>query len=362
MKSRNRSTAFTLLELVVVLAILSIVTVLAMRSIGGIEDQRRFETNQRELQDLSDAVVGSSDDRATDGSRTISGFVADMGRLPQTVASGSIVLDGQPALTLDELATAGTNPAFDVRFATTANGVSSNDADGQVLVPGGWRGPYLRLPLGAVTLLDGWGNPFTSSQSSSPSNPTTTGYARLRDASDNAITTVGQAICKVHTLGANGTVGTTDTGYDQDEVISFLDQTNPSQIVDRYHASLAGHVEVIDTTTSPPQPASIASLAGQSVTIRVFGPDPTNPAHILVVAATFTFASTDPVTGNSVTNNPVTWAIPMTQGMTIGPRIVRAYLNPAGTSTPASGTIPKSPVKSVTLRAGTNILDLTIYE
>ncbi|MFW5692834.1 MAG: hypothetical protein ACOCWL_01325, partial [Thermoguttaceae bacterium] len=33
-------------------------------------------------------------------------------------------------------------------------------ADDEVVVPCGWRGPYLRLPVGADEALDGWGRPF----------------------------------------------------------------------------------------------------------------------------------------------------------------------------------------------------------
>ena len=68
MNPRNRSAAFTLLELVVVLAILSLVTVLAMRSIGGVEDQRHFEANQQGMDQLQFAVLGSPEDRGADGS------------------------------------------------------------------------------------------------------------------------------------------------------------------------------------------------------------------------------------------------------------------------------------------------------
>ncbi|MES2571601.1 MAG: prepilin-type N-terminal cleavage/methylation domain-containing protein, partial [Verrucomicrobiota bacterium] len=165
MNPRSRN-AFSLLELLVVLAILAIVTALAVRSLDGVESQRRYESAQRGLQELSDAVLGSPDDRNADGSRTVGGFVADMGRLPMT--SGAMELE------LREL-WENPNPgaAFDVRAAILENGVADADKDPQVLVPGGWRGPYLRLPLGASTLLDAWGNPITSPIDPSPPNPDT---------------------------------------------------------------------------------------------------------------------------------------------------------------------------------------------
>ena len=39
---------------------------------------------------------------------------------------------------------------------------SANDTD--VVVPCGWRGPYLRLALGQTSIRDGWGNPLNLPQ------------------------------------------------------------------------------------------------------------------------------------------------------------------------------------------------------
>lgn len=328
--SRSRSpakTAFTLLELVVVLAILAAVTALAVRALDGVDDQRRFESAQRGLEELEFAVLGSPDDRAADGSRTVSGFVADMGRLPRTVG----VTDLAPRELWE-------NPGvpFDVRAAVVANGVAVADEDPQVLVPGGWRAPYLRLGIGAATLLDGWGNPVTSPANPSPPNPDTTGYARLRDASDNPITAAGQEIRIVRHLGANGRLDAADTAYDRDEPLAF---TN-----DKFQAALIGQVEVLKED-SPPTAAPTDTA--DTVTIRVFGPNPANPAQISVASVTVPFAT-----------NPVTWSIPAAAGATIGPRVVRAYFNDVNGS--GTTTFRKSPVKNVTLQAGANQLALTI--
>ena len=151
----TRSThGFTLLELVVVLAILVIVTSIATREIGQVQDQQRYQATQRGLRELQDALFGSPTDRAPDGSLLAGGFVSDMGRAPHVV--GSTELD------LQELwRDPGTE--FDVRPAILANGVTNEDP--QVLVPCGWRGPYLRLPSGATNLCDGCGNPYTNTLS-----------------------------------------------------------------------------------------------------------------------------------------------------------------------------------------------------
>lgn len=323
MKSHKRSAAFTLLELVVVLSILAIVTGIAVRALDRVEDQRRFEAAQRGLEELSDAVLGSPDDRAADGVRTIGGFVADMGRLPRTV--------GATELTLGELWKDPGIP-FDVRAAVADNGVPPADEDPQVLVPGGWRGPYLQLPIGAATLRDGWGNPVTSPFAVSPANPDTTGYARLRALDGSAITTSGQEIRVVRHLGANGRQDADDTGYDRDETLAFNDG--------QFRASLIGHVEVLDGNS--PATADPSDI----IKIRLFSPDPANPAQIVVASVSVPFST-----------NPVTWQIPAGSGATIGPRVVRAYFNDVGTSTTS---FRKSAVKHVTLRPGANFLELTI--
>lgn len=325
MKLRNPSTpAFTLLELVVVLAILSVVTALAVRALDRVEDQRRYEAAQRSFEELEAAIVGSPDDRAADGTRTLGGFVADMGRLPRAVGSTN--------LSLAELLES-PGVTYDIRPAIQLHGVPLASEDPQVLVPGGWRGPYLRLPTGTTTLLDAWGNPMTSPAMVNPPAPETTGYARLRDAGDNPITTAGQEVRIIRHLGANGKADALDTGYDRDQALVLGD--------DQFKAAISGHVEVLDGD-SPATPD-----LGDSVTIRVFGPDSANPAQISVINLTVPF-----------TTNPVTWSIPVASGATIGPRVIRAYFDDANSS--GTTNFRKSAVKPVTLRPGANRVDLVI--
>ena len=334
------SPGFTLLELVVVLSILAVVTVLATRHLDQVIDQRHYEATQHTMDEIEFAVLGSSEDRATDGTRSLGGFVADMGRLPVTV---STVLAGTTKLTLSEL---WLNPnaglPFDIRPATITYGVAAGDADAQVLVPGGWRGPYLRLPTGAATLLDGWGNPMTSPTTASPVNPDTTGYARLRDVNDNAITAAGQEIRLVRHLGANGQFNTTDIGYDQDDYRAFTD--------DKFHASLSGQVDVYKADPTTGSLVADTPDGVRVVVIRVFSPSPANPAQISVI-------STGPITFST---NPVLYSIPLASGATLGPRHVRAYLNPTSADFTTATAVRHGTVVHATLRPGSNSLNLTI--
>ena len=318
-RSKQHRPAFTLLELVVVLAILAVVTTLAVRSLDGLEDQSRYDKTTRGMEEFAAAVVGSPADRAADGTRTVTGFVADMGRLPRAVERGDLTL----AELWENLGT-----TYDVRPAVFANGVPLALEDPQVLVAGGWRGPYLRLPIGATTWLDGWGNPMTSPADASPPDPDGTGYSRLRGAGGSAIIAAGVEVHSVRHLGANGRQDSADSGYDRDGGLDFTD---------RFSASLTGQVEVMDGES----PVMIAP--GDTVTVCVFGPHPSNPQQILVTSAVVPF-----------TANPVIWSI---SGATVGPRVVRAYFNATTTTATA---LRRSTVKHLTLRSGVNLVDLTI--
>lgn len=332
MNPRSRSAAFTLLELLVVLAILAIVTALAVRSLDGVQDQHRYEGNQIGFEQLNAAIVGSEDDRAPDGTRTVSGFVADLGRLPRTVTR---TINTSPLLTLEELWDRGSIPPFAVRRATGIEITTPADEDAQIVLAVGWRGPYLRPALRAETLLDGWGNPYVSPVSGSEPAP------RLLDASGSPLTTPGQSIGQIQHLGANGIPG--GDLYDQDDVLDLAGD---------FQATLRGSIRVISEDPDDPEDTleAIPPPGTKSVTVRVFGPNPENAAQLAVIArTTVEFAS-----------NPITWAIPASPaGATVGPRMVRAYLHASGDDVAGSAT-RRSAVKSVTVRPGENVVDFKI--
>ena len=313
---------FTLLELVIVLGIIATVTMLATREIGHAQDQVRYERSAALLQDVEYAIVGAPDERSPDGRRQIGGFVADMGRLPRA--------QGTNELTLRELWQS-PGVSFDLRPAIQANGVAVEDP--QVLVPGGWRGPYIRLPLGADNLCDGWGNPFSSPLVASGGDPLGAAYPRLRSANDEPITVAGQEIHMIRHLGANGVRSDTDTGYDQDLAVVL---TN-----DAISAGLKGYVEIRDGTSLATTNPALA------VIVRVFGPDPDSAARIKVW---------EPGVPIPFTANPLVWEIPRSAGVTIGPRVVRAYLVDAN----SAAVYRRSTVYNVTLASGINALNLTI--
>jgi len=142
----------TLIELLVVLAILAILSAVAVVSTESVLGQGRHEATQRTLRAIEEAVLGPDRLVRDDGTIASAGFVADVGRLPL-----AIDVDGElhPIELLEN--TQGL-PEFSFKEAT-ADQVGAVDADPEVLVPCGWRGPYVRLPVGGGLPADGWGNP-----------------------------------------------------------------------------------------------------------------------------------------------------------------------------------------------------------
>ena len=147
--------AFTLIELVVVLAVIAVLTHLAVRELSHLRDAKLTKAADAQLETIRASVYPPSERRhscrITD--EEASGFLADMGRLPRLVDD----------MTLGELWQMPTNALpYAVRPATAENLVPglSALANASVYVPTGWRGPYLRLPFGKSRLMDPWGNPI----------------------------------------------------------------------------------------------------------------------------------------------------------------------------------------------------------
>lgn len=139
-----KRSALTLLELVVVLAILATLTLVAVVSTEGVVEQGRFDVTQRTLQNIDDAVLGP------EGKPEAVSFVSDMGSRPK-------LLEANPETQLRELWM--NPPDFPLRPYSPIAPASNQDPE--IKLNSGWRGPYLRLPLGRMSLVDGWTRPFS---------------------------------------------------------------------------------------------------------------------------------------------------------------------------------------------------------
>lgn len=193
MRATNRH-GFTLIELAIVLAIIAVLTHLAVSETGRWRSSRLREASNRGLAEIRESVLGSDFERDADGVRIRSGFLADMGRLPQAMTNA------EGRLTLAELwSCPSPADAYAVRPATADNLLTNDaaEADSDVWVPCGWRGPYLRLSLGRTRLLDGWGNAYEV--------PDDARFrTRLLAASNHVITAAGTPVALVRHLGADG--------------------------------------------------------------------------------------------------------------------------------------------------------------
>ncbi len=170
-KHSTRKRAMTLLELLVVLVILAIVATIAVHSLQPRVDQARFEQTRKTLTEVEIAVRGQANALHADGTPMISGFVADVGRLPRLQASTpdpnaepvdteSPILDqknsGQELCELwDPQSTLAKQFPFQIRSGPTSP-IDYSD----IRLPCGWRGPYLNLAVGQDSVRDSWSNPF----------------------------------------------------------------------------------------------------------------------------------------------------------------------------------------------------------
>jgi type II secretory pathway pseudopilin PulG len=315
------------------MAILAILAGIAIRRFDGLDQQARFDATRRAMQNIDDAILATG--READGSLSITGFIADVGRLPQAFGA-------DPNSQLAEL---WSNPRNLAPFA-----VQTSPADPQVLIACGWRGNYLRLGVGQSTLQDGWGNAFDLLKSD------------MATAAGN-----GDAIAAVRSRGADGTIDTgPTTGYDADITLMLggtgSSTSQGSQGSQGGTATISGNVYQFDATTG--QLGNPDTTKGD-VTIMFFGP---NPSTGLVldppVSVTLTYNGSAWVVksyvGQQPTVTPTGTMVSFSFVGTAGPRVIRAYQG-----TPATpGNWSTAPVLSVPVRVmlqpGGQTKDLTL--
>lgn len=137
MKRQQSPRALSLLELVVALTILIILTTVSLQVTDGVVDQERFDSSRRTLQEIEGAILGQPQQE----NGAVRGFVADMGRLPTN---------------LNELIQA---PLDSANNPLSFNYIEPPGTQ-NIFLGTGWRGPYLRLPIGTTTIKDSYGQDF----------------------------------------------------------------------------------------------------------------------------------------------------------------------------------------------------------
>jgi prepilin-type N-terminal cleavage/methylation domain-containing protein len=318
MKKMNRG--FTLVELLVVLVILAALTSVALTSVDVYEGQARYEATQRTLQNIEDAVIGPANQRDADGSLLITGFVADMGRLPRAYDLGAVYPDlagKQYPWELWENPRDGGGAEILLPFQ-----LRSPADDAEVRVMCGWRGPYVRLGVGQTVLNDGWGNPFDLL------------------AKNRSPIALGGEVAMFRSCGADFPLlnAAPSKDYNEELYSRFVSDgiaAYPTvSAMDSVYASL-----VTPMTVNVTFPGNSASL---SVIVRSYGPDGNNGGLKTFATAAQPLNDAGPLT--FILNDPT---------LTIGPRVIRAYTVDAGG---VLDNVAKSQIQRVTLRAGGNSL------
>ncbi len=129
---------FTLLEVVLVLFLVGLMASATLMLTENVEDQAKYDETKRRMEMMRKAIVGDPT-RTINGAPEISGFVADMGRLPGCVRE---LLDAQDC-------------------ADPANGLTQWNIDVSTGIGSGWRGPYIQVipeKNGELRFRDGYGN------------------------------------------------------------------------------------------------------------------------------------------------------------------------------------------------------------
>lgn len=136
MRVHANAAGFTLVELLVVLALLAGLATVAMRSVGNVQERARLEATQHQLQNVRDAILGVN--RGANAFEP--GLLADLGRLPVAGAPGFHLID-----------------LWRKPVGVAASTLVADAVDPGVVMAVGWRGPYLQLPPGVDRLFDGFG-------------------------------------------------------------------------------------------------------------------------------------------------------------------------------------------------------------
>jgi len=136
---------FTLLELLVVVSLLGLLSLTAVAIFDNAGDQDRFEATRSRLASIRTAIIGDSS-RTLNGEPILSGYVADMGRLPSNIAE--LLVEDDTTLGVSQAAWA----EYDLAGVSGVSGLAGK-------LYAGWRGPYLfGTPEASGTAFrDGWG-------------------------------------------------------------------------------------------------------------------------------------------------------------------------------------------------------------
>jgi prepilin-type N-terminal cleavage/methylation domain-containing protein len=150
---------FTLIEMTVVLLLITLLASVAIRETNSLSFQVRYEQTQERLERIREAILGNPR-QIINGQQAISGFVADMGRLPNNLRE---LVDQNYCTadrTIDETTSANAVADCNSLAADAWKTQPSWQTDADTGLGFGWRGPYLNISGSVVdkdAFVDGWG-------------------------------------------------------------------------------------------------------------------------------------------------------------------------------------------------------------
>jgi prepilin-type N-terminal cleavage/methylation domain-containing protein len=161
---------FTLIEMTVVLLLITLLASVAIRETNSLSFQVRYEQTQERLERIREAILGNPR-QIINGQQAISGFVADMGRLPENLRE--LLQSGSCSDPTKKTPLTCTAPAtwtwtsiitYEGKCSdTTFSTKTACQTNGHGWLNVGWNGPYLQVsgnPGDADVLTDGWGTNY----------------------------------------------------------------------------------------------------------------------------------------------------------------------------------------------------------
>jgi len=153
---KNKTQGFTLVELLVVMLVLVALSSITLDFTKDFAFQGRYEVTKDRYDKIKRAIIGRPD-VLINGQPDISGFVADMGRLPNNIRE---LLDADYCLPDRRIDDDGIN--FDTgTYATAILDCNTTYVAGSWIVQNNWNGPYLTSTKGVTeenAFSDGWGS------------------------------------------------------------------------------------------------------------------------------------------------------------------------------------------------------------
>jgi prepilin-type N-terminal cleavage/methylation domain-containing protein len=189
----TRSRGFTLLEMLLVIFLMALVASTGLMLTEGVEDQSKYDETKRRMELIRKAIVGDPT-RTVNGGPEISGFVADMGRLPGCLAE------------LIEITPDPDNPEKFLSPCDGATEIPLSSLDPNSGLRAGWRGPYIQvLPerTGDLRFRDGYDNEGATVAADALNS----GWIwQLYEAGEDPTTVVANAvILRIQSFGLDGT-------------------------------------------------------------------------------------------------------------------------------------------------------------